>query len=113
MAALGQVVSVTTSATLLFMVVDGPTYAQQGYTRAANPTIFTPGTANDPLPILLLFTTADTVYLGGSNVTSSSTHIGAAITGVPSLSYNCVGGDSLYGIVGTGTSAVQLLVLRQ
>jgi hypothetical protein len=110
MAAVGQVVTVNTTATLIFQVVDEQTYA--GLTSpAAN--IFKAGTPGDVLPILLVFPASTSIFLGGSGVTASSTGVGANINGVTSLSYNCVGGDSLYGIVATSTAAIQLLVLRQ
>ena len=111
MAAIGQVVTVTTAATLIFEVVDGVTYAGLS-NPAAN--VFKAESANDPLPILLLFPNS-TIYLGGSTVTSSSTGVGALCDGtrLSSLSYNCVGGDSLYGIVASSTANIQILVLRQ
>jgi hypothetical protein len=115
MAALGQVVTVADTATLIFMVVDGVTYAQEGYTPTDNPNIFLSGDDNAPLPLLLLFPNSGTVFLGGSDVTASGSDVGASLSGavVPSLAYNCVGGDSLYGIVASSTYAIQLLALRQ
>jgi hypothetical protein len=113
MAANGQVVTVGATPTLIYSVVDGPTYIANGYTAAANPTIFRAGDENAPLPLLLVFSSTNTIYLGGSGVTASSTGIGALMTGVVTLTYNCVGGDSLYGIVSSSTQAIQLLVLRQ
>ena len=113
MAANGQLVTIGTTATLIFEVVDGVTYETNGYTRAANPTIFVSGDENVPLPILMVFSVTNTIYCGGSGVTTSDGTIGALMTGVVSLTYNCVGGDSLYGIVASSTQPVQLLVLRQ
>jgi hypothetical protein len=110
MAANGQVVSVGATATLIFQVLDGNAYNAL-VSPAAN--IFKCGTNNDPLPILLIFASTNTIYLGGSGVTSSSTGIGALATGITTLTYNAVGDDSLYGIVASSTQAVQLLVLRQ
>lgn len=110
MAALGQVVTVGSTATLIFEVVDAITYA--GLTSPAS-NVFKSGDENVPLPLLLVFSVTNTIYLGGSGVTSSSTGIGALATGVVSLTYNCVGGDSLYGIVASSTQPVQLLALRQ
>jgi hypothetical protein len=117
MAAVGQKVTITTDPTLIFMVVDGPTYVAEGYTAMANPNIFVSSSPNDPVPILLLLPTGDTVYLGGSDVAASGSGgrdaPGAAWSGVPVIAYNCVGGDSLYGIVAESTVDLQLLVLRQ
>ena len=110
MAAVGQLVTVGSTATLIFEVVDGITY--EGLTNPAS-NIFKAGDENAPLPIELVFSVANTIYLGGAGVTSSSTGIGALQTGVILLTYNCVGGDSLYGVVASATQPVQLLVLRQ
>lgn len=110
MAALGQVVSVGTSATLIFQVVDPITYAGLS-SPAAN--VFKCGSENDPLPLLLVFPASTNIFLGGSAVTASGGGVGANINGVTSLSYNVVGNDSLYGIVASSTASVQLLVLRQ
>ena len=105
--------TVGTSPTLIFSIVDGITYAAQGYTEEANPNIFKSGTDNDPLPLLLIFPASTDIYLGGSDVATSGDEQGANINGVPSLAYNAVGGDSLYGIVGSSTATIQLLALRQ
>lgn len=113
MAANGQVVTITTSPTLIFQVVDGVTYTVNGYSAGSNPTVFKAGDANAPLPILVVFGSSNTIFVGGSTVAASGGSVGASMAAVPSLSYNCIGGDSLYGIVATGTQAVQLLVLRQ
>jgi len=110
MAATGQVITIESTATLIFEVVDPITYATLS-NPAAN--IFKSGTNNDPLPIELIFASDNTIYLGGSTVAASGGSVGALATGLVSLSYNCIGDDSLYGIVATGTQAVQLLVLRQ
>jgi hypothetical protein len=110
MAAEGQVVTVTTSPTLIFQVLDEPSYAAL-VSPAEN--IFQAGTTGDPLPLLLVFPSAVNLFLGGSDVAASGGLVGANINGVTSLSYNCVANDSLYGIVATATQPVQLLVLRQ
>lgn len=110
MAANGQVITIGTTATLIFECVDGVTY--DGLTSpAAN--VFRSGDENTPLPILMIFSVTNTIYLGGSTVTSSGGTIGALATGIVGLPYNCVGGDSLYGVVNSSTQPVQLLVLRQ
>ena len=75
MAALGQVVTVGTSPTLVFSVVDGITYESQGYTPEANPNVFESGDNNSPLPLLLVFSSDNTIYLGGSTVTASGAGI--------------------------------------
>jgi hypothetical protein len=113
MAATGQVVSVGTDPTLIFEVIDRITYDDLDYTPTDNPNIFPSRSNNDPLPILLIFPPATDIYLGGSAVTASGAGVGADINGVPSLAYNCVGGDSLYGIVESDSASIQLLVLRQ
>lgn len=113
MSAFAQVVSVGTSPTLIFEVVDGVTYEEQGYSRASNPTIFKSGDDNAPLPLLLIFPPTTDIFLGGSTVTATGAGVGANINGLPSLAYNCVGGDSLYGIVGSSTANIQILALRQ
>jgi hypothetical protein len=107
MAAVGQTISVGTTPTLLFEVLSSTEYNKLS-SPAAN--IFPTGTPGDPLPILLVFLSANTIYCGGSGVTTSA---GALMTGVVTLSYNAVGGDSLYGVVASSTQSVQLLVLRQ
>jgi|SRR5208282_5712105 len=110
MAAVGQVVTVGATPTLIFEVLDPITY--EGLTSpAAN--IFKSGTNNDPLPLELIFVSTNTIYLGGSGVTASGAGIGALATGIVSLSYNVIGNDSLYGIVASSTQAVQLLAFRQ
>jgi len=113
MAAIGQVVTVANTPTLIFSVVDGVTYTANGYSRGSNPNIFIAGDANAPLPILLGFASYNTIFLGGSTVAASGGSVGYSAAGQTGLSYNCIGGDSLYGIVASATQAVQLLVLRQ
>jgi hypothetical protein len=113
MAANGQLITVAATPTLIYSVVDGPTYLANGYTAGANPNIFKAGDENTPLPLLLVFSSTNTIYLGGSGVTASGAGIGALMTGVTSVAYNCVGGDSLYGIVASSTQPIQLLALRQ
>ena len=103
MAAQGQVVTVGTSPTLLFQCVDPTTYRDNGYTKAANPNIFIEGNGSDLLPLLIGFPSTPTVFLGGSDVAASGASIGASFPGVPSFAYNCHGGDSLYGVVASGS----------
>jgi len=111
MAALGGNVSIGTTATLIFEVVDGTTYAEQAYTRTSNPQIFKSGF---PVPFLLVFPSSGTIYLGGSGVTSSSTGIGCAIVCASQIiPYNCPSGDSLYGIVASSTATLNFLVMGQ
>ena len=110
MASIGQQVTVLTTPTLIFQCVDAITYIDNGYTRAANPTVFIEGAGSDLLPLLLGFPTTPTVYLGGSTVTALT---GASFPGLPALAYNCHGGDSLYGIVSAGSAVVSVLAQRQ
>jgi hypothetical protein len=107
MAANGQTISVGATATLIYQTLDVNAYNALS-SPAAN--IFKCGDENVPLPILLVFSVTNTIYCGGSAVTTSA---GALMTGVVTMSYNCIGGDSLYGIVASSTQPVQLLVLRQ
>jgi hypothetical protein len=114
MASLGQQITVGTSPTLIFECVDRETYIAMGYSRASNPNIFISGTPNDPIPILMTFPADSTVYLGGSTVVAgSSASDGCVVTGIPSITDNVVGGDSLYGVVAEGSVVVSLLVMRQ
>lgn len=112
MASVGQNVTVTTSPTLVFEFIDGFTY--KGLTSPAS-NIFVASTPNDPVPIMVVLPASGTIYFGGAGVTSSSTGIGAALTSsqVPSIIYNCIGGDSLYAIVASSTAVLQLLTFRQ
>lgn len=103
--------SVGTTPTLIYEVIDAATYAELGYNPTDNPNVFTNGTATDSLPIAVTFTATDSVYLGGADVATFDT--GALFTGIPALAYNVVGSDSLYGIVASGTSTVSVLALRQ
>lgn len=110
MAALGQEVSVATTATLIFECVDAVTYA--GLTSpAAN--IFQSRNAAEPLPLLIAIPTGGTVYLGGSTVTNTGATVGCPIVGPQTITYNAIGGDSLYGAASTGTVTVGLLALTQ
>lgn len=113
MAARGQQVVIGTTPTLIWQMVNSTDYAAAGYTPTLNPNIFTSDTPNDPLPLLLVLPSTQIIFLGGSGVTASGPGLGAAVTGVGSIAYNCVGGDSLYGIVSGGTQTVSLLALRQ
>jgi len=115
MAAIGQSITVGTSATLVFQVVDATTYAANGYTPSANPNIFKAGDVNAPIPLWVILptgTTPPTFYFGGSTVTTTT---GAAVSGsqISSFAYNVVGDDSLYACVASGTATLQLLALRQ
>ena len=113
MASIGQQITVGTTATLLWQVMDGVTYAALGYTRAANPLVFIAGDVNAPLPITLFLVSGSTIYLGGSNVASSGANIGAAVTGIVALNFNVVGDDSMYGVVASSTQTLSLLTQRQ
>jgi len=109
MAAIGQTVSVGTSATQLFQVLDAVSYP-------ASPTAtqFKAGSANDPLPILLSVPSGGTVYLGGSTVTNSGgASPGCAVAGPATFSYNAIGDDSLYAAASSGTVLVGVCVMRQ
>lgn len=108
-------VTLTLGGILLFQIFDGVTWnAMQATvsTLPLNPQYYAAHSENEPLPLLCVFP-ASNIYLGGSNVTSSSTNIGADIDGVGSFSYNAIGGDSCFAVVGTSTAAVQVLALRQ
>lgn len=113
MGARGQQITIGTTPTLIFRMVDEDTYKANGYTQAANPNIFIAGSASDELPLLLMFTTADTVYLGGALVAPSGSSAGAKTTGLGSLAYNAHGGDSLYAVTASGSSTISLLAMRQ
>lgn len=113
MAAVGQLVSVGTSATLIFEAIDTTTYLANGYTPGANPTIFQAKEPADPLPIYIAVPSGSTVYFGGSAVTSSGGTEGCPVVGPNVLEYNAVAGDSLYGVVASSTANVGLLVMRQ
>lgn len=110
MAALGQEVTVGATATLLFNVVDAVTYAALT-SPAAN--VLQARNSTDPLALLLVIPTGATVFLGGSAVTASSTGVGCPIVGPAIIPYNVAGGDSLYGIVATGTAVCGLLAMGQ
>lgn len=106
MAANGQTITITTGATLVFEVIDEPTY--NALTNpAAN--IFPAHEAGDSLPILISLPSGSTLYFGGSAVDNT----GCAIFGPTTLAYNAVGSDSLYACTGSSTVALGLLVLRQ
>lgn len=107
MAAVGQNVTVASTATLIFEVIDEETYATLT-SPAAN--IFKSGSSGDALPLLLMFPASTSIFLGGSGVTTGT---GVNINGLPSLAYNCTAGDSLYGIVASSTAVIGLLALRQ
>ena len=94
MAANGQIVTLATTATLLFRVVDRETYIAKGYSVGANPNIFISSSTNDPLPVLMIFPATPNIFLGGSTVTNSGGTIGALVPASYTLAYNCVGGDA-------------------
>jgi hypothetical protein len=112
MAAIGQSITVGTSATLVFQVVDATTYAANGYTTSANPNIFKTADVNAPIPLWVIIPSTATVAFGGSTVTTTT---GAVVAGsqISSFAYNVVGNDSLYACVASGTATLQLLALRQ
>ena len=111
--------SITVGAILLFELFDGVTWATMLANTTASPAFplcpqyLKEGTFNDNLPLLVILPSAATIFLGGHGVTSSSTGIGAACTGIAGIPYNAVGGDSLYAVVTTSTQTVSLLALRQ
>jgi hypothetical protein len=107
MASVGQQITVTTSATLIFEVIDAATYDTLS-NPAAN--IFRAREPSDPLPLLLTFPAGATVLLGGSGVTSGT---GCPLVGPAMLPYNVTASDSLYGIVGSSTAVVGVLAQRQ
>lgn len=113
MAALGQEVTVTTGATLIFEVIDLATYNANGFTPGANPNIFPAREPSDPLPLIVTIPSGATVFLGGSGVTASGAGVGCPLPGPATLPYNVTGSDSLYGIVGSSTAVVGLLAMRQ
>jgi len=113
MAAIGQIVTIGTSATLVFEVIDQATYVANGYNRVSNPNIFTAHEPSDPLPIYIAIPTGSTVYFGSSLVTSSDGTEGCPIVGPNVLVYNVTGSDSLYGVVASSTAALGLLTMRQ
>jgi hypothetical protein len=112
MASVGQPITITTAATLVFMCVDKETYLAQGYTPTANPNIFVPGTTNDPRPLLIVLPASTTVIFGGASMTSSANGASIPSSSVPSFAVNVVGGDSLYALVATGSAVLQLLAMR-
>lgn len=114
MGSLGQQITITTAATLIFETIDRETYIALGYSRASNPNVFIAGTTNDPIPVLITFPSGSTVYLGGSTVVAGTAAAdGCPITGIPSITDNVVGSESLYGIVASSTVVLGLLVMHQ
>lgn len=109
--------SATLGGILVFQLFDGEVWAQLQATSSSYPLLpqyFKAMSNNDPLPLMVaLPTTATDIYFGGSNVTASSTHVGADLKAVGSFTYNAIGGDSLFAVVGSSTAALQLLALRQ
>jgi hypothetical protein len=106
MAAIGQTISVTTSPTLIFEVIDERTYNTL-VSPATN--IFPAHEAGDALPIMISLPSGSTVYFGGSAVDTT----GCAIFGPTTMAYNAVGSDSLYAVITGSDVGVGLLVLRQ
>lgn len=110
MAAVGQEVTVGTSPTLIFEVIDRYTY--DTLTNPAS-NIFPAGDVTDFVPLLIIIPTGVTVFLGGSGVTASSTGVGCPVVGPNTIAYNSYASDSLYGIVASSTATVGLLCMRQ
>lgn len=102
----GQIVSVGTSATLLYQTVDGETWATLTGTN-----IFVARTPNDPLTLTLVLPASASLYFGGSSVTTSN---GAEITvgsGGPLLiPVSLVGSASLYAVVSSSSVSVGVIV---
>ena len=113
MAATGQMVVIGTTATLVYQMVTEDAYKAAGYTPTGNPNTFIAGASGDPLPLLIILPSTATIFFGGSGVTHTGAGIGAAITGVGSIAYNAVGGDSLYACVASATQTISILALRQ
>jgi hypothetical protein len=110
MAAVGQIVSVGTTATLVFKAIDSYTY-ETLTSPAAN--IFQAKEPADTLPIYISVPTGSTVYFGGSGVTATGSTEGCPVVGPNVLEYNAVASDSLYGVVASGSASLGLLVMRQ
>lgn len=107
MASIGQQITVGTTATLIFEVVDAATYETLS-NPAAN--IFVAREPSDPLPLLLTFPAGATVFLGSVDVLDST---GCPLVGPAMLPYNVTASDSLYGVVTSSTAAVGVLAQRQ
>lgn len=110
-------ITATLGGILVFQCFDGIVWTAMQATASTLPLLpqyFRGGSDNDSVPLLVVLpTTAVDIYFGAANVTSSSTHIGADLKGIPSFAYNVIGGDSLFAVVGTSTAALQILALRQ
>jgi len=107
MASVSAQVDVTTEATLLWQTTTGvpPDSAPDAAAQ-----VFRAGTFNDPLPIVVKNTDAEnSVYLGGSDVSAEN---GFPLDHGESLTFNSVGGDSLFAI-SAGSVVVAVLVGRQ
>lgn len=108
--------SATLGGILLFQLFDGTVWAEMQSLASTYPLLpqyLREGDKNSPLPLWLFLPSASTIYLGGSNVTSSSTHIGALVTAIAYLSYLDIGGDSLFAVIATSTATASVLALRQ
>ncbi len=113
MSAKGQMVVIGTGATLVYEMVTSDAYKARNLNPTDNPNVFIAGVDGDPLPLLLILPSTATIFFGGSGVTHTGAGIGAAITGVGSIAYNAVGGDSLYACVASATQTISILALRQ
>lgn len=110
--------SATLGGILLFQLFDGVIWAGLQANSSTYPLIpqyLRCGSNNDPLPLMFALAASTNFYFGASNVTSSSTHIGALFNGssLPTFSYNAIGGDSLFAVLSASTAAIQVLALRQ
>jgi hypothetical protein len=106
MASASRVVSVGTTATLLWQTTSG---VSPDPAVSVSTGIFWAGTPDDPRPILVRNTGAATVYLGGSAVATAT---GLELLTGESIPYNVVGNDSLYAVVASSTNNVTVEVQR-
>lgn len=107
--------ALTLGGILVFQLFDGVVWSKLEANKSTFPILpqyFLTGSENTPVPLLVVIP-ASAVYFGGAGVTSSSTGIGANLDGVPSFSYNAIGGDSLFAVVASSTASLQVLALRQ
>jgi len=98
MATVADVVTVGTTATLLWRTTSG---VSPDPAVAFGSQIFPAGTQNDPRPILIENQGAGAVYLGGSGVTDAT---GIELASGGSLTYNVIGNDSLYAVAAASES---------
>lgn len=114
MASISSPVTLNSSTpSLLFSVVDGPTYIANAYTRTGNPNVFKAGDGNAPLPILVAFPSTPNIYIGPAGVTNTGAGIGFLVPASFVFSYNVLGGDILYAIAASSTPTVQVMAMRQ